>query len=69
MERPEPYKSGILSTNNSAQMRQLLQDVYHHISRNVQKDVEVKITYDYSATDADGTAQEASGSASFTNID
>ena len=59
IERPKPYHSGVLSTYHSGRMRQLLNDVYHHVARNIQKDVEVELTYEYENADADGSAQEA----------
>ena len=58
MERPQPYRCGILSTDHSGRMRQLLQDLYIAVAKNVQKDVNVELTYEYEAADTDGTASE-----------
>ena len=48
-------------------MKQLLNDVYHNVARNVQKEVEVNLTYDFETTDANGATAEASESESITH--
>ena len=57
IDRREPYRSGVLSTDHSGSLRQLLNDVYHHVAKNVQKDVNVELTYE--TENIDGATQEA----------